>query len=545
MKKKVLPFIMALVLVSGLTPTIILSSPAQAAATWEWAIEPTWESVLIYPDGAPSITNGLIRVGRDAEWGVNDWGLMDTNGNMVVPFQYHEIGSFYEGYAVVMTIGGARGDTYISNSSFRWGVIDTEGNTVIPLGRHGFRYSSEGLISFKPDQVAFVLPGGTWGYMDKNANIIIPAEYDNTFPFREGLAAVVQDNRMGFIDKIGNVVIPFEYNGSSYSMAPRIELRNEQLDTGFREGLAVVSYGVWPNTGTGVIDRNNNIVVPFGEYDLIYNFQDGFAAVRNSGRWGFVNSNGELAIPLEQYAFVRSFSDGLAAVRRDWDKAGMGFIDKSGNVAIPFMFDHVEPFNEGFAAVWNSDSSDGRFPGRDNRTFDYAFIDNPGKWGFIDTSGNVVLPIEFDNVAGVSNGLALVQRDGLWGIVRFMDAGANTPSTAHSINVIVNGTALTFDQPPIIQDGRTLVPLRVIFEALGADVTWEQATQTVTAERDDVTVSLRIGSNVLARNDELVTLDVPAQIVGERTLVPARAVAESFGAQVDWEQSTRTVTIEE
>jgi len=122
---------------------------------------------------------------------------------------------------------------------------------------------------------------------------------------------------------------------------------------------------------------------------------------------------------------------------------------------------------------------------------------------------------------------------------------APTPAPAQEIKVLVNGTALTFDQPPIIENGRTLVPLRAIFEALGADVDWEQSTQTVTAVKDDITIVLKIGDAFLTKNGERITLDVPAKIVGGRTLVPARAVAESFGAEVGWDQTTRTVTIKE
>jgi hypothetical protein len=119
------------------------------------------------------------------------------------------------------------------------------------------------------------------------------------------------------------------------------------------------------------------------------------------------------------------------------------------------------------------------------------------------------------------------------------------PSSSDVITVLVNGAAVIFDQPPVVQSGRTLVPLRAIFEALGANVAWEQSTQTVTATRGNTTVTLSIGSNILNRNGEQVTLDVPAQIVGGRTLVPARAVAESFGAAVGWDPDTRTVTITE
>jgi len=127
-----------------------------------------------------------------------------------------------------------------------------------------------------------------------------------------------------------------------------------------------------------------------------------------------------------------------------------------------------------------------------------------------------------------------------------MPGNAPVPAPTAEIKVIVNGVTLAFDQPPIIQNDRTLVPLRAIFEALGAEVRWEQSTRTITAMRDDLTVSLQIGSNTLYKNGEaFYTLDVPAQIVGDRTLVSARDGAESFGAEVLWDGVTRTVTITE
>ena len=112
-----------------------------------------------------------------------------------------------------------------------------------------------------------------------------------------------------------------------------------------------------------------------------------------------------------------------------------------------------------------------------------------------------------------------------------------------TIKVTVDGVMVDFDQPPIIENGRTLVPLRAIFEAMGATVEWDEDSQTVTSVLGDITISLQIGSDILYRNGEAITLDVPALIVGGRTLVPARAVAESFGAAVDWVEQTRTVII--
>ena len=120
---------------------------------------------------------------------------------------------------------------------------------------------------------------------------------------------------------------------------------------------------------------------------------------------------------------------------------------------------------------------------------------------------------------------------------------AMTAPAPRPISVTLNGSPVSFDQQPIIENGRTLVPLRAIFEALGAEVTWNQSTQTATAVKDNITVTIKIGDSFLMRNGQRIPLDVPAQLVNNRTLIPARAVAEAFGATVNWDASTRTVII--
>jgi len=115
---------------------------------------------------------------------------------------------------------------------------------------------------------------------------------------------------------------------------------------------------------------------------------------------------------------------------------------------------------------------------------------------------------------------------------------------APSVSVKLNGNTLEFEQPPVIIEGRTLVPLRAIFEALGASVEWDGATKTVTSQKDDITIRLTIGANTIYRNGAGVELDVPAQIVGEGyTMVPARAIAESYGVNVGWDDATKTVLL--
>ena len=117
-------------------------------------------------------------------------------------------------------------------------------------------------------------------------------------------------------------------------------------------------------------------------------------------------------------------------------------------------------------------------------------------------------------------------------------------AAAGDIGVLLNGAYVEFDVPPQIIDGRTMVPMRAIFEALGAGIDWDGDTLTVTAKRGGALVVMQIGNPAMSVNGEYIELDVAPQLVGGRTLVPVRAVAESFDARVDWDGDTRTVIIE-
>lgn len=121
-------------------------------------------------------------------------------------------------------------------------------------------------------------------------------------------------------------------------------------------------------------------------------------------------------------------------------------------------------------------------------------------------------------------------------------------SVNSAITVYYNGTRVsfhTYDQNPELINDRTLVPLRAIFEAMGADVEWDNETQTVTSTRDNVSIKLTIGDNALYKNGETIPVDVPAQLVNDRTMIPVRVIAEAFGAQVEWNNNGRAVLITE
>ena len=123
------------------------------------------------------------------------------------------------------------------------------------------------------------------------------------------------------------------------------------------------------------------------------------------------------------------------------------------------------------------------------------------------------------------------------------------------VTVTLNGQVVdcaSYGQEATIVEGRTLVPLRAIFEALGASVEWDGETRKVSSTRGNVMITLAVGENSLQKHilydgfiveTIIIPLDVPAQIMNGRTLVPVRAVSESYGVSVEWEADTKNVVL--
>ena len=116
-------------------------------------------------------------------------------------------------------------------------------------------------------------------------------------------------------------------------------------------------------------------------------------------------------------------------------------------------------------------------------------------------------------------------------------------SAQSEIKVLLDGVAIEFDQPPVIISDRTMVPVRAIYEALGAEVSWDATTRTASGEKNGIIVSVTIDEPKVSINYNKKGIDAPAVIVNDRTLVPVRALAEGFGVKVDWDATTRTVIL--
>lgn len=112
-----------------------------------------------------------------------------------------------------------------------------------------------------------------------------------------------------------------------------------------------------------------------------------------------------------------------------------------------------------------------------------------------------------------------------------------------NITIYVNEQILQCEIAPYIQNGRTMVPMRKIFESLDAKVDWEGTTQTITATKGDIEIRLQINNATMKNNGVDEILDVPPVIVNSSTFVPIRAVSQSLKAEVEWLGHNQSVYI--
>ena len=218
----------------------------------------------------------------------------------------------------------------------------------------------------------------------------------------------------------------------------------------------------------------------------------------------------------------------------EWGYGGKyAIVGLDGAFLTDYLYDGVSALYFGFAAVRIGDT-----------------------WGFVEASGETLLAPQFEDAVVIDSETAFVKQNGKFGILNVRaSAAAQAPAPtppepappappAAGIGVLIDGMPLAFvDVQPQNVNGRILVPLRAIFEAMGAEIAFDTVTQTVTATKGDTVVVLTIGDASPTVNGVAVTLDQPGIIVDGRTLAPLRFVAEAFGGSVNWDGASQTAEI--
>lgn len=242
------------------------------------------------------------------------------------------------------------------------------------------------------------------GFIDIEGREVIAPQYDEVKDFSDGLARVEQGRQVGFIDKTGKMVIPF----------------SDKYEYGyvFRDGL--ISFK--SDSESGFMDKTGQIafLMPQG-IKADHNFKNGLVEIRENGKYGLMDTKGNIVVPAQYDMIADNFSDGLLRVQRDdlW-----GYIDKTGKEVIVPQYRFADNFEYGRARVEHTkyiDKTGKELPRHHQieisadmplKSFrEYRGVHEHDLWGFKDINGKEVIPAQYIDVEGFSEGLATVLPD--------------------------------------------------------------------------------------------------------------------------------------
>lgn len=282
-------------------------------------------------------------------------GYINIEGEIVIPCQYEFAGNFSEGLALV------------SNGN-KSGYINIYGELVIP---YKYDYDSGGFT----EGLAYVWESNEdlkFGYIDKTGREITNYKYDRGHDFKDGIAWVVKNRLWGCINNKGEELVPCVYS----------DYYDKQHSS---EGLRRVQR----NKLYGYINYKGEEIVPCRYQEVAMYFSDGMAWVKQNGLFGYIDKTGRIIIPCK-YDNVQDFSEGLAFVKKN----GEGYyIDKKGNIKIHIknnLANYCGEFHEGLACVKKQ-------------------IGNRILCSYIDKVGNLLIPYKYSDAGDFSEGMAWVR----------------------------------------------------------------------------------------------------------------------------------------
>lgn len=111
------------------------------------------------------------------------------------------------------------------------------------------------------------------------------------------------------------------------------------------------------------------------------------------------------------------------------------------------------------------------------------------------------------------------------------------------VKIMYNDKYLSFENPPVLENDRTLVPMRFLFEQMGATVSWDDVTNTATVTKGEDVISFSIDNSTAVVNSLQKNMDVPARLINNKTYIPLRFLSEELGYTVEWDEKTNTAAI--
>lgn len=527
-----------------ITLLFVFNTVAFAEVTVDWASENDFN--YLYPYFRCGMTEVTTKEGLNA--------VINKYGQIVIDYTDKELGIAPNGLIAVL------GD------NDKIGFFNAEGQQVTD-------YIYDSYIDVNPKskntKIGYITNISNPYYAGDDSSDIIPVSLDKKF---------------GFINYQGTVVLPFVY----------------EYAYGFFGGIAMIcsegilsNYGTYTNGKYGFIRTDGSVILPANSY---------WSASRFDSEWGYAYaSNGAAdSVLIDRYGNVFKRNEyGYAPIDTDYiqissydastDTTFYGVVDRYNNIIVPMW--SVVPIEvvNGNAflvgeALWNNkgevlyEAKEGEalYTQVNNAKIVHIKVPDPdNQWhsfsGCMTTDGTVILPPVYEYITDLGEGLIHArtsdksflfdsagkllcklngQPQGMSSDGFFIMQDFDTMNYKIALNPIVrpkiniNGEKTEFtDAFPYIENGRTMVPLRAVFEDMGAVVEWDDETQTVTVSKSGLSASMTIGSNVLNANGNEVTVDAVPVLKENRTYIPLRALSEGVGIKVDWDSENYIVEL--
>lgn len=474
-----------------------------------WILPPIYNAGHAFSDGLAQVDQPFIEQKNGGTYYSNIDHIINRDGQTVsgideLTQQGYKIRAVNDSFVLLSICESFDSPVYFA-------LADLDGTFLLPANFLDIHLPSEGFCLVQTDK--------GYGFYHTNGKLAIPPQYQNGNDFSDGFAAMQKNGKWGYIDQAGNEIIAFYYE-NAYS---------------FTEGLAAVQL----NEKWGFIDKSGKMVIkPI--YDEVKSFSEGVAPVRKGTLWGCIDQQGNQILPC-QYQAVEICSDNRIAVK--WQNR-YGYFDKSGEKIIDFLYGAATDFHEGFAVV-----SSGDFTGSNWDSYWHIgmtpTVYNNNLFGVIDQWGNQILPEEYLCISDFEDGTAICQKadNKKVGIIQAPEISQTDSGKRSFVRLYLNNQLLQTNQSPVIQNNRTLVPLRTIAEALDASVDWNQNTQTVTIQTSNKTINIPINSQKVLVDNKEILIDVPAQLMDNTTMVPLRFIAEQFDTHVSWDNASYSIQI--
>lgn len=495
-------------------------------------------------DSASEFKGGIAKVTKDGQTAV-----IDKYGNYIIDFDERE--KLIRSNGLIMVVGDNDMAAFFDSSGNRLTdyVYDTYPVTDEKWGEktYYFKYSLHDGDG-KSDLVPFSR-NNKYGYINSSGIEKVPPIYGYADGFYNGIAEISDEGMLskygtyingkyGLIKDNGEVIVPsnsywvssanydFEYSAASNGtgdsiIADRYGNISKTDEIGY--GSIDVKY-IYVSDGEGrkgIKDKYGNFIIPFDFYSRIDRINEDYFILNNKS---IVNNRNEIVFTADEGVSVGQHFIGtveksrFARISKEADDgiSGhtlQGLVNTEGKIILEAKYESAYDLDEGLIYARDLEK---------NYLFDY--------------SGNLLCELNGNNCGR--------SVDGVFKVMDF-----DTMKIKYMLNpliypkVYIDNAKLECDVYPVIENDRILIPMRGVFEALGAEVRWDNDSRTVKAVKNDIEISLQIGSNILYKNGEEITIDTAAKIENSRTLIPLRAVSEALGCDVGWDSENRRADI--